>query len=122
MSIYAPEAESALLMITEAGGIVSFPGTATSAVYDGATDTWSGSPSSDATGRAVQIDSDPDRFRALGLTLANSVTLLIAALNLSVTPRPGMYITWAGITYSIKDVEAVAPDGVPIMYTVIGVV
>lgn len=120
MGKYDAIAQRALETITKKGGPVTFPGAGTPAVYDPATDTWSGGSSSVATGRAVQIESDPDRFAALKLVLTNPVTLMIAAAGLSVTPAPGMQMTWAGTTYAIKDVDPIAPDGTPIIYTVIG--
>lgn len=124
MSIYDAVAERALAQITKKGGVVTFPGAnvGTPQTYDPATDTYSGgTPPSDATGRAVQIEGDPDRFKTLGLVLVNPVTLMIAAAGLGVTPAPGMLMSWGGKNYNIKDVDPVMPDGVtPIIYTVIG--
>lgn len=121
MSQYDGISTRALATITRKGAAVTFPGTGTAATYDPATGTWSGGvPGADVTGRAVQIDSDPDRFAALGLVLVNPVTLLVAASGLTVTPAPNMPMTWASKTYTIRDVDAVAPSGDPIVYAVIG--
>ena len=120
MSIYAETAKRTLAAITKKGAVVTFPGTASPGTYNPTADSWSGAGNTDAIGRAVQVDGDPDRFAALNLVLSNPVTLLIAARGLSVTPRPGMSMTWANVTYTIKDVETVGPDGTPILYAVIG--
>lgn len=124
MSVYDGVATRALKTITAKGAEVTFPGAAvggTEPTYDPLTDTWSGgSAGAAATGRAVQIDGDPDRLKALNLTLVNPVTLMIAAKNLGVTPVPGKSMTWAGKTYSLVDIQDVGPDGVPIIYVVTG--
>ncbi|HXG70335.1 MAG TPA: hypothetical protein VNJ04_06935 [Gemmatimonadaceae bacterium] len=120
-SSYDAVSKRALTAITKKGAEVTFPGAATgAAIYDPATDTWSGGTSTDPVGRAVQVQSDVDRFKALGLVLNNPVTLLIAASGLAVTPAPGMTFTWAGKNYVTRDIEETAPDGVAILYKVTG--
>lgn len=122
MSRYDAVAARTLKAIEKYGADVTFPGTASGApgTYNPATDQFtSADPNADATGKAVQIEGDPDRWSSLGLTLSNPVTLMIAASGLSVTPEVGMAIEWAGLAYAIRDVSSVAPDGVPILYTVI---
>ncbi|HXH43299.1 MAG TPA: hypothetical protein VNK51_05545 [Bradyrhizobium sp.] len=121
-SIYDAVSKRALVAITKKGAAVTFPGAATGAsIYDPATDTWTGGTSADPTGRAVQVQSDVDRFKALGLVLNNPVTLLIAAPGLAVTPAPGMTFTWAEKNYVIRDIEETVPDGkVAILYKVTG--
>lgn len=119
-SIYDPISQRALATIAKKGSDVVFPGTNTGATYDPATDTWSGGTSTPITGKAVQTKGNVDRFAALNLILINPVTLLLAAKNLAITPMPGMVFTWAGKNYTIKDVDPVAPDGVPILYKITG--
>lgn len=116
---YASEAADALTDIQDAGAPVTFP-SGSPPVYDAATDTWSADTRGTASSYALQVKSDPDRLAALGLVLANPVTLLVAASGLAVTPAPGMAMTWAGLTYTIKLVEAVAPDGTAILYRCTG--
>lgn len=120
VSKYDAIAARAAGTIAEKGADVSFPGTATGGTYDWQTDTFTGPGSADATGKAVQVEGDPDRFAALGLKLVNPVSLMIAAHGLTVTPVPGMPIVWAGKSYTLKDVEPVAPDGTPIIYVATG--
>jgi hypothetical protein len=106
--------------IRKRGAVVTFPGTATAGqTYDPTTDTWSGgAPSEDATALAIQKKDDPERYAALGLTMAGSVNLLIAGGD--AVPAVGMAFTWAGTTYTIKDVEPVAPAGTSYYFDVVG--
>ena len=121
MGQYDAVAQRALAAIAKKGGAVTFPGTGTAGTYNPLTDTWSGgSAGADVVGRAVQIEGDLDRFAALKLVLSNPVTLMIAAAGLTVTPAIGMPFIWAGVRYTIKDKDEVAPDGTPILYTVTG--
>lgn len=120
MGQYDAIAARAAATIAEKGADVSFPGTATGGTYDWQTDSFTGPGSVDATGKAVQIEGDADRFAALNLKLINPVTLMIAAHGLAVTPVPGMPIVWAGKSYTLKDVDTVAPDGTPIIYVATG--
>lgn len=127
---YATDRADALEMIREAGSTVTFPGAIAGApaVYDPATDTYSGgTPPTDAFSHAVQIEGDPDRFRALSLVLTDPVTLFVAAtftdvagVAVAFTPTIGGPMTWAGVTYTVQDREPVAPDGVPIVWTLTG--
>lgn len=110
-----------LAAITKHGAEVTFPGAPGGAVYDPATDTWSGgTPGEDATGRAIQKKDDPERFAALGLTMANAITLLVAAEGIAIEPAPGTTFTWAGTTYTATTVEPMAPKGTAIYYEVTG--
>lgn len=116
---YASDSADALADIKEAGGVVTFT-RGGSAVYDAATDTWSGGSSAPVSGYAIQRRGDVDRFAALSLVLVDPVTLLVAAWNLTITPQPGDAMLWAGVTYTVRDVDAVAPDGTAILYSVTG--
>lgn len=122
-SIYATDAADALADITENGAVITFPGAipGTAGTYDPATDTWgTGTPATDATGYALQMAGDPDTYRALSIIQSNPVTLMLAASGLSVTPRPGMAMTWAGTAYTILLSNPTGPDGTPIFYDIVG--
>ncbi len=126
-SKYAASAQRALATITRKGAPVTFPGAPASApVFDEATGQWSGGsgPSADVIGRAIQIEGDPDRFKALNLVLVNPVTLMIAAKGLPVgVIAPGKPMRWAGVDYTIRDAgDTLAPDGEPILYFPTGTV
>jgi hypothetical protein len=121
MGQYDAIAQRALAAIAKKGGPVTFPGAGTPATYDPTTDTWSGgSAGSDAIGRAVQIEGDPDELLALNIIQVDNVTLMIAASGLTVTPAAGLTFSWAGRSYTIKKKDEVAPDGTPILYIVTG--
>lgn len=119
MSIYTATAQRSLATIKRKGGKITFAGGG-APVYDPITDQWSGGSATSVVGSAVQVPGDPDRMAALSLVLVNPVTLLVAASGLSIVPQPGGTFTWAGKTYTIKFCEPVAPDGTPIIYTVVG--
>jgi hypothetical protein len=116
---YADVSARALAQITRKGGPVVFT-VGTAPVYTPSTGEWTAGTLATVTLRAIQIEDDPERFSALGLVLTDPVTLLIAASGASITPAPGMPFAWAGVGYVCKNVEAVAPDGTPIIWTMIG--
>jgi len=118
-SIYDATATRTLATITAKGAAGVFTA-GTPPIYDPLTGEWSGGTLGPVPFRAVQIPDDPARFTALGLILIDPVTLMVAAKSLVTTPTPGMPMLWAGVNYSVKNCEAVAPDGVPILFTVIG--
>jgi hypothetical protein len=120
MSTYTAVAERAAARIRKKGGPVVFT-TTTGRVYDPDAGTWTGGAPVTATSHAVQDEDDPELFRALGLTLHDPVTLLVAAQGLSFRPVADMAMSWGGLIYTVKACEALKPDGVtPITYTVIG--
>lgn len=122
-TIYAPQAASALATITRKGAAVTFPdATGTAPVFDQTTETWTAGTLTDVTGRAVEIPGDPNTYQALSLVQSNPVTLLLAASGLTITPAPGMSFTWAGTAYTVRLVSPLAPDGTPVIYTVVGAV
>lgn len=119
MSSYVAEAASARADIAAAGAPVTFT-TASGRVYDPDTGLWSGGTPVTTTGSAIQVKDDPMRFSALGLQIADPITLLVAAAGLTLVPSPNIAMTWRGVIYTVKNVEALAPNGSPITYTVIG--
>ena len=73
------------------------------------------------TGSAVQVESDPRRFDALGLSLLENLTLLFTPTTYGETPQPGDEVTWpaSGTVYKVADVDPIAPDGVTILARVV---
>lgn len=119
-SQYDAVAVRALATITKKGAEVTFARASAGGVYDPATDTWSGGSSSSTVGKAVQIPDDPQRFLALGLKTTDAITLMVAASDLGITPVSGDVFGWAGVFYTAKDCEAIAPDGTPILWLMVG--
>jgi hypothetical protein len=101
-SIYDETATDALADIAEAGAPVVF-----------LADAWKGG--------AIEIPGDPDVYQALSLITSNPVTLIVAAWDLGVAPSFGVAFRWAGTVYTVKLATPVAPDGTPIIWTIIGV-
>lgn len=120
MGKYDAVAQRALATITAKGETITFARGSSGAVYDPITDSFSGGTAANATSKAVQIEDDPLTFQALDLKMVDAITLLVAASGLSITPVPGDVFGWAGVFYTVKSAEAVAPDGTPILWTLIG--
>jgi hypothetical protein len=90
-------------------------------IYDPLTDTWSSGPpaagvaSITHTFNASEVDADPSRFAAMGLSLLNSIVLkVIPDPENPFKPGAGMKMVWpagSGKNFSVKTVDPVAPDG-----------
>lgn len=109
-SIYDAVATRALATIEKNGADVVF-----------LADAWKGGAiAADVTGSAVEIPGDPDTYQKLDLIAVNPVTLLVAAKDLAVTPAPGVTFRWASTVYTVRLATPVAPDGTPIIWTIVG--
>ena len=66
------------------------------------------------TGSAIQVRGDPRRYQALGLVLTDMPTLFFSPTTYGDAPEPGDTVTWptGGHTWTVKDVDPIAPDGV----------
>lgn len=68
-------------------------------------------------GTGVEVPGLPERYAALGLILSTMPTLLFRPTatglraNTADFVQPGDGVTWAGKAYTVKDVDATAPDG-----------
>ena len=96
--------------------MISFVRTAPG-VHDPATDTWTAPSVTTVTGSAIQVRGDPRRYAALGLVLTTMPTLFFAPTTYGQCPEPGDSVLWPlvnGKTYTVKDVDPIAPDGVVI--------
>jgi len=92
--------------------------TRTTRSYSGTTDT----PTTQTTtlpGTAIRVRGDPHRYSALGLVESKAPTLLWIPTTYGDTPEPGDEVVWRSETYTARDVEVVAPDGVTIAAKVI---
>lgn len=119
---YAAIAGRAAQKVAAKGADVLLSG-AGALVYNPSTGLWTGTEIAEYTASAVQDEGDPDRLSAANLVLVNPETLLVAARYrgaLIPRPVPNMVFTWAGLAYTIRLVDMLAPDGVPITYTVYG--
>jgi hypothetical protein len=119
MTLYATEAADALATLAEAGAAVTFtqtiPGT-----YDAATDTWSAASTVTVTGYAIRdTGGDPRRYAALSLVQSEAPRLLFGSDTAGSLPAPLSTVVWGGITYTVRDIEPVAPDGTAIVAYII---
>jgi hypothetical protein len=93
--------------------------------YDPETGLHTGESTSTITGTAIQVRGDPQRYEVQSLNLATMPTLLFSptSYNLSAFSddfvRPGDTVVWRTVTYTVKDVEPIAPDGVVIMARIV---
>lgn len=93
--------------------------TRTRRVYDPASDT-SVPVTSTITGNAIQVRGNPQRYKALGLTLERMPTLFFTPTDYNLEAngtafvQPGDTVPWGSLTYTVKDVEPIAPDNVVI--------
>ena len=66
------------------------------------------------TGEAIQVRPSLQRYQALGLVLATMPTLFFTPTTYGEVPKPGDTVEWADETYTVRDVDPIAPDGVVI--------
>lgn len=118
MTAYATEHASALDQITEAGVAVTFtkivPGE-----YDAEADTWTDADDQSVTGYAIRVKGDPETYRSLGLVEHEAPTLLFAPDTYGELPALGATVAFGGETYTVEDVDPVAPDGTAIIARVV---
>jgi hypothetical protein len=73
----------------------------------------------------MQVQGEPQRYAALGLDLSTMPTLFFTpnSYNLSAFStdfvRPGDTVVWRSVTYTVKDVAPIGPDGVVIAARII---
>jgi hypothetical protein len=120
VSDYAATAARAAATLDRKGAAVSFTAEKVGRVYDEDTGLWTEGADVTDNGFAVELPDQMERYQRLGLSLNDPVTLVVSKLS-ALTPAPGMKMAWAGRTYTVRPpVDHVAPDGGPIISTVIG--
>jgi hypothetical protein len=110
---YTTDHADALVAVREAGASVTF--TRTNSTYNPATDTFDAARRVTVIGHAIRVKGDPERHRALSLTISEAPTLLFAPTTYGQTPDVGMSVDFGGVRYVVRDVEPVAPDGTAIL-------
>lgn len=117
MTVYAEDIAGAAADIAAAGAPVTF--TRNTSTYNETTDATTPSTTTSSS-VAIGVKSNWQKFRAQSLTIGIPQTLLVAALSMAFDPLPGDTFVWNGFTYAVVNVEALAPDGTAILYTVVG--
>lgn len=87
--------------------------------YDPATDRSTGDTMATLAGYAIDVPGNPDTYRALSLVQSSAPSLFWVPLTYGDLPKPGDTMQWRGATMTVKDVTALAPDGVAIAATII---
>ena len=86
-------------------------------VYDASTGTWSAPSTTTIGGSAVMVKGNPERYAALGLILTTMPTLVFTPTSYNLKAfssdfvLPGDTVVWNSATYTVKDVDPIAPDG-----------
>ena len=110
---YSEDHASALADVQDAGASVAFS-LVSAGTHDPATDTWSGGSTTTVTGSAVRTAGNPERYKALELVESEAPTLFFTPDTYGSLPDQGSTVSWGGVTYTVRDVDPVAPDGTAI--------
>jgi hypothetical protein len=114
-------AAMALQMITDEGAVATFIRRDLDTTYDPVTDTQTtpADPTQVVTVAVKFPVADADAYR-LGSTVIDRASKMLCPATSGFRPQPGDEITFAGrAVYAVKDVRAIEPDGVPIIYDMI---
>lgn len=99
------------------GGVLARKGAAvvfsltTAGTHDPTTDTWSSPTTTTVPGNAMEIDGDPDLYRALTLIETDNPTLLFKPTTVGQYPALGSSVVWGGNTYMLKNRKMMAMNG-----------
>lgn len=115
---YTEDHVSALADVTEAGSAVTFTHSI-AGTYDPSTRAWSGASSSTVAGYAVQVKGKPETYQALGLVESKNPTLLFVPTTYGEVPAVGWTVTWSSTSFTVRDVDPLAPDGTVISAKVV---
>jgi hypothetical protein len=74
---------------------------------------------STVVGTAMRVRGDPHKYREIGLVESKAPTLFFVPATYGETPEPGDTCTWESETYTARDVDVLAPDGVTISARII---
>lgn len=70
-------------------------------------------------GYAVRVKGDPLQYQALGLVQSEAPTLLFAPDTFGRLPAIGAIVQFGGASFTVRAVDAVAPDGVAIIAKIV---
>lgn len=87
--------------------------------YNPATDATTSAPDVIITGAAFQDEGDLDRYQVLGLIASRARRLFFVPDTLDQVPPLGSIVAWGGASFSVKDVDPLAPTGQAIAATVV---
>lgn len=99
-------------VLASKGAAVLFSHTAPGS-YDPATDTSTAPVTSSVAGHAMEIDGDPELYRALELIGVQAPTLLFKPDTPGQLPGLGWSVFWGGQTFTVKNITRLAMNGTP---------
>jgi hypothetical protein len=116
---YAADHTDALADVSASGASVTFTLTQ-QGVYDEATDT-TPLPVADVlvTGSAIETKGSLFAYQALNLVAAKARTLFFVPTTYGEVPALDSLVDWGGVTYAVKNVRPIAPNGDAIAATVV---
>lgn len=97
-------------VLTRKGAAVTFS-LSSAGAYDPATDTTSNPTTTSVSGHAMEIDGDPDLYKALNLIETDNPTLLFQPAVRGTYPALGSSVVWGGNTYTLKNRKMLAMNG-----------
>lgn len=113
---YAAEHASAYADVAAAGAAVTFTRrTKSEAALTGVVTV----TTTTVGGVAMQVQGDPRRYRELSLVVSTNPTLLFVPTTYGQVPESGDTVVWGGLTLTVKDVNALKPDGTVVLAKVI---
>jgi hypothetical protein len=118
MSVYTAEHAGAAADVRSAGAPVVWTMAAPSA-YDAATGLVGAPTVTEIAGYALRTRGNPARYRELGLVETEAPTFLFVAATFGALPALGGTMRFGGHTYTARDIEPLAPDGVAILARVV---
>jgi hypothetical protein len=115
---YNGQHAGALALVTRKGASVTFtrrsPGTHTAT-----TGRFASASSSSIAGSAVQVASEPEQLRALSLVETDAPTLFFVPSTYGQMPDELDEVTWNSLTYRVRAIQRIAPDGTAIAARVV---
>lgn len=87
--------------------------TVSGGTYDPLTGQTTGATTVTVSGKAMQIDGDPDLYKALSLLETDNPTLLFVPDTAGQMPALGATASWGSQTYAVKHRKPLAMNGTP---------
>ena len=115
---YVAEGAGAYADLLAAGAAVSFTHL-TAGTENPLTGVFTAPTSSVVTGAAVQVKGKGLLYQQLQLIESESPTLLFSGQTFGGLPKLGDTVVWNGLTYTVRDVNEIAPDGNAILARVV---
>lgn len=114
-------ASMAMEMITQEGAACTFIRRDLTTGYDPVTDTQTGTPApQQVVTVAVKLPVPTGDAYRLGGTVIERASKLLCPATAGFRPKPGDEVVFAGAAgMAVKDVNAIEPDGTPILYDLI---